>query len=707
MSNFLSNTIWSEEVGEEEYQFHIKPTSVSQFFKDMQSRLIPDYQRPYSWTLKHTKTLLTDIQKSSDENKTWFIGTVYTTKRMGGSKTGQILDGQQRLTTIQLILKEFILFNVLNEEIDLDQVSSEAKQKFNDHLDNARDCIYSQPANEVIQRFKAESITNEILKEYILDTRGIDNRSDLRAKLQSISDSLRELSSQTRTASTLERNIDCIRKFLLSIYNAGEDSESKLNNLNNYIDTLLNRFWLIEVPLKDADLSLEIFEAINNRGKPLDLLDRLQFRSLTRLPESTEISKREWKELYIGVEDLISVGVSTAFTDQTSFYKTLFLGMSGEEQSDNDDVIEYFTDRFLGSEEQLKEFFSIAKRTIFLFKAIQNPNVNSGFVQKFPERERTKVVSALQVARRTITESKNTNQLLVNIASHYEFTEQSIYTVIIGIWNVCRLVLLKDVLFNDKSQTIRSDFNKIIKKANSNPTLYNQLFIKLLEFSEENNNGLFSVAGQLVKVNRQINLKSGKLLEDPNKASLRTNNNNTAKLIQYYLAHYTDTNSLGNYSSNQYQNEELEHVFPRGYLANWSELTYTKAEVIDYLNELKDRGEYKINLESLILEIQMTEDIELVPYSSAPHTTPNRLIEWHGNKHILSLQGNRKVGNKSFLEKMEIINSESSNLVIPDKNTHYGIDEEHWDYKKIITRSLNILEFIVFEIFNRQWDDID
>jgi hypothetical protein len=708
MSKFLSKTVFGEDLGDGEYQFDIEPSSVSQFFKDMQTRVIPDYQRPYSWTAKHTETLLKDIQKSSDDNKTWFIGTVYTTKKKSKSLNGQILDGQQRLTTIQLILKEFILFNVLNEEIDLDEVSLEIKKNFNDHLDNARDCIYSQPAGGVIQRFKAESITNEILKEYILDTRGIDNRSELIDKLKSISNTLRGLASETRTAHTLERNIDCVRKFLLSLYDEGVDADSKLQNLNKFIDTLLNRFWLIEVPLKDADLSLEIFEAINNRGKPLDLLDRLQFRSLTRLPEATDISKKEWKGLYIGVENLITVGVSKAFTDHTSFYKTLFLGMSGEEQSDNDDVIEYFTRKFLGSEDDLKEFFLIAKRVISLFQAIQKPEINNGIVQKFPANDREKIVSVLQVTRRTITESKNTNQLLVNIASRNEFTEDLIYPVIIGIWNVCRLVLLKDVLFNDKSQSIRSDFNKLIKKANTDITVYARLFKLLLEFNEDDNpNGLFSVAGQLVEDNRQVNLKLGKLLEDPNKAALRTNNNNTAKLIQYYLAHFTDTNSLGNYSGNQYKNEELEHVFPRGYKANWSELTYTKEEVLNYLRELKESGNYKIDLESLIAEVEMIEDIELVPYFSAPHTTPNRLIEWHGNKHILSLVDNRKVGNKSFAEKMDIINSESSNLVIPDKSTFYGIDEEHWNYKKIIRRSLNILDFIVYEIFNRQWDEVD
>ena len=704
MPNHLSRTIFGEEISEGEYQFALEPCSISRFFKSMQSRSIPEYQRPYSWTEKHTTSLLHDIQKSSLENKSWFIGTVYTTKHSSRSLNGEILDGQQRLTTIQLILKEFTLFKILHEEIDLSQVSPDTKEKFNDLLDNARDCIYSQPQDNVIQRFKAEEITNDILKEYILQTRSIENRSELLAKLERIQETLRDLSLQTRTAKTLGRNIDCIREFLLGIYNQGEDPNSKLESLNSFLDTLLNRLWLIEVPLRNADLSLEIFEAINNRGKPLDLLDRLQFRSLTRLPDCAESSKSKWKELYIGVEELITVGVTKIFNDHTGFYKTLFLGLSGEELSDSDNLIDYFTSNFLNSEEELISFFEKANKAIQLFKATQSPHVND-FLRLFSDSEQKKITSVLQVLRRTVIESKNTNQLLVSIASNFEFTREQKYPIVIAIWNVSKLVLLKDVLYGEKSQKIRGDFNKIIKKANSSPSIYSRLFNELIQFNEENNNELFSVSNQLILNNRQIQVKANKFLEDSNKSLLRTNNNETAKLIQYYLAHYTDTNSLGNYSGEQYKNEELEHVFPRAYMANWSEFTYTKNDVVQHLNELKDSNDYRINIESLITEITITEDIELVPYTSAPHTTPNRLIEWHGNKHILSLTNNRKMGNRSFEKKKEVINDDRSNLVVPGENSNYGISEDTWDYKKIIQRSLKIVEFITFELFNKSWDD--
>lgn len=706
MSNFLSTTIFGEALGETDFLFDIEPISISSFFKKMDVRGIPDYQRPYSWTSKNTETLLDDVRRSSSEGKNWFLGTVYTTKTQRNRREGEILDGQQRLTTIQLILKEFTIFAVLNDEIDLSVVTAETRQKFKDLQTNATNCIYSQPSGEVVQRFRAEAITNETLKSYILETRDIDNRNDLLSKLDSISNTLMELASESRTASTLERNIKLIRSYLLDVYNSGENPEDRILSLIAFISTLLNRFWLIEVPLKNADLSLEIFEGINNRGKPLDLLDRLQFRSLTKLPDYTDVAKDQWKQLYIGVEDLVSTGVSRAFRDHTGFYKTLFLGISGEEQSDNDILVEYFSENFLGSSDKLDDFFKKVRRVIELFKAIQSPSQQNSFVQKFQASERTKVVSVLQVARRTIDESKNTNQLLVNIASNYELIQQQIYPAIIAIWNVCRLVLLKDVFFNDRSQTIRSDFNKLIKKANQNPAIYSQLFSKLFEFDDDANNGLFSISSQLQRDGNKLQLKLSKLLEDSNKAALRTSNNNTAKLLLYYIAHVTDTSSLGNYSEEQYKKEELEHIFPRAYRNNWMDYRYRKEDVVNYLTELNDSGIYRIDLMGLISEVELAEDIELVHYSFAPHSTPNRLIEWHGNKHILSLRANRSISNKSFEEKKEIIASDRSNLVIPGESTAFGVDNDEWNYKVIIDRSLKILEFFVYDIFNRNWDDI-
>ena len=78
---------------------------------------IPDYQRPYKWTVKNVQQLIDDLLTHFRDNKVYRIGTIVLYKNDGKS---EIVDGQQRLTTLSLLLyklgKKDILF--LNEEFN-------------------------------------------------------------------------------------------------------------------------------------------------------------------------------------------------------------------------------------------------------------------------------------------------------------------------------------------------------------------------------------------------------------------------------------------------------------------------------------------------------------------------------------------------------------------------------------------------------------
>lgn len=64
--------------------------------------VIPDYQRPYVWNENHIKTLLKDIESS--ENKTLLGSIVLYEIKKDNETICEVIDGQQRLTTIKLIL---------------------------------------------------------------------------------------------------------------------------------------------------------------------------------------------------------------------------------------------------------------------------------------------------------------------------------------------------------------------------------------------------------------------------------------------------------------------------------------------------------------------------------------------------------------------------------------------------------------------------
>ena len=71
--------------------------------------IVPDYQREYVWEAdKEVAQLLTDVYEAyaAAKNKEYFIGTtvVYYDK---GSNVSELIDGQQRTTTLFLMLCAF------------------------------------------------------------------------------------------------------------------------------------------------------------------------------------------------------------------------------------------------------------------------------------------------------------------------------------------------------------------------------------------------------------------------------------------------------------------------------------------------------------------------------------------------------------------------------------------------------------------------
>lgn len=68
---------------------------------------IPEYQRPYTWKDKNVRQLLDDINQSKCSGKNaYLIGSIILhTIKIGETKAYNIVDGQQRITTLLLLIK--------------------------------------------------------------------------------------------------------------------------------------------------------------------------------------------------------------------------------------------------------------------------------------------------------------------------------------------------------------------------------------------------------------------------------------------------------------------------------------------------------------------------------------------------------------------------------------------------------------------------
>jgi uncharacterized protein with ParB-like and HNH nuclease domain len=96
-------------------KLNVDQKTVMLLFSDKKSDfLIPDYQRPYAWDEDQCQTLWDDIfsfafpennYQSFNQDDEYFLGSIVTFKN--GDDKLEVIDGQQRLTTLMLLLRAF------------------------------------------------------------------------------------------------------------------------------------------------------------------------------------------------------------------------------------------------------------------------------------------------------------------------------------------------------------------------------------------------------------------------------------------------------------------------------------------------------------------------------------------------------------------------------------------------------------------------
>jgi len=242
------------------------------FQESKTSFLIPDYQRPYAWGDVECKTLWEDLFTFSfpndncnqfNEEDEYFLGPIVTFKN--DEKKLEIIDGQQRLTTLMLLLRAF--YNKLSHMKD--QNSQAMKQDIEKCLWRANNFGAYQKDD---LKIASEVATDNDKEEFIAILR--DGNAD---KMKS-------------------RYAQNFRYFETQIIDF-------LNNYPSYFPYLpariLNNCVLIPIEAESQDSALRIFSTLNDRGKPLSDADifKAQFYKYYKEQGQKDEFIEKWKEL--------------------------------------------------------------------------------------------------------------------------------------------------------------------------------------------------------------------------------------------------------------------------------------------------------------------------------------------------------------------------------------------------------------------------
>lgn len=91
--------------------------------------IIPVYQRPYSWKRANCEQLLKDLEAvyKNDYPLHFFGSLVYVEEDTGGVNEYLIIDGQQRITTVSILLlsiRNYLINNNLtSEKININKIN--------------------------------------------------------------------------------------------------------------------------------------------------------------------------------------------------------------------------------------------------------------------------------------------------------------------------------------------------------------------------------------------------------------------------------------------------------------------------------------------------------------------------------------------------------------------------------------------------------
>ena len=168
----------------------IKETAVANFF-------IPGYQRGYRWTEQQVKDLLNDINEFEPENDSWYCLQPLVVKGLNDDTferikeatsleevksllkgRWEVIDGQQRLTTIYLILACLGVTDKYTIEYEtrkgskefLENISKEFKsEKAEDEAKGNIDFFYMHKAYKTINKFFEEKKNQEDFKDKLLN----------------------------------------------------------------------------------------------------------------------------------------------------------------------------------------------------------------------------------------------------------------------------------------------------------------------------------------------------------------------------------------------------------------------------------------------------------------------------------------------------------------------------------------------------------
>lgn len=276
--------------------------------------VIPEYQRPYSWSDDEIITLFEDLwefsieRTHSDGAKNYFLGCVVSYEENGER---QIIDGQQRITSLFLLLRA--VFSMLEKEDNKTDEVNNFIQKIKPALWKENEMTGKEDRSKILLRSEVVTDSGNLILRNILES----GEADKNAK------------------DNYSKNYNKFKELYI------QKSQSSPNQIYHFVLALLNYSILLPITADDQETALTIFNTLNNRGLPLsdaDIFKSYIYKKLDDTGKKAFINK--WKKLETDAEKVNE-------SIQSLFYYNMFYmrARENDDKSTTPGVRKYYLDK--------------------------------------------------------------------------------------------------------------------------------------------------------------------------------------------------------------------------------------------------------------------------------------------------------------------------------------------------------------------------
>lgn len=297
---------------------------------------IPNYQRPYSWQDEEVERLWDDVytafvnnyeDHSYDEN--YFLGSIICVPHPSGYS--DIVDGQQRLTTLMILLCVVRdLYPKLHDEVDIQTNPDFIK------ISRIKKCIYDEDDRSRLKLMThvghQNDFENLIIKKVDFETLKKPTKKKINSNPQS-------------------RFVNTAFIFKNKLEEIGEKQAGL------FINYLFNKVGLIKITCTDRAFSIKLFQVLNDRGMPLTSSDLIKSYLISKLTEEKHGQFiADWQKI-----ESISEDAEVEMDELWTLYEYYQLG-ANPKKSLSDEIIEIFKN--VNPNEAINDFkqFSIIYR---------------------------------------------------------------------------------------------------------------------------------------------------------------------------------------------------------------------------------------------------------------------------------------------------------------------------------------------------------